>query len=243
MSLRDLLANMRKIILGTGESYHVLNRGVDKRIVFETFDDYNKFQQYLYLFNDANYRNPGTDPLYNEVLLAGAYDLQHERDPLVSIISYCLLPNHFHLELIQKQDKGIEKFMHKLQMGFARYFNRQNNRRGRLFEAVYLAIHITEDAQYFHLPRYIHCNALDLTSPSWREGRVDDWPVALKQLDNYMWSSHGAYMGRKQDLPIVDMVEVRKIFPTPASYKAFLQEWACRELPCASGLLETGEVT
>ena len=44
---------MRQDPLVEGEFYHVYNRGVDKRSVFVSSDDYNRFKYNLYLSNST----------------------------------------------------------------------------------------------------------------------------------------------------------------------------------------------
>ncbi|MGH7141105.1 MAG: hypothetical protein ACREGH_00525 [Minisyncoccia bacterium] len=43
----------RRHVFAPDEWYHCYNRGVDKRIVFETGRDYERFLETLYLCNDT----------------------------------------------------------------------------------------------------------------------------------------------------------------------------------------------
>lgn len=43
---------MRKVQLAIGESYHIFNRGVDKRVVFANTKDYERFILSMTLMND-----------------------------------------------------------------------------------------------------------------------------------------------------------------------------------------------
>lgn len=220
---------MRKIELVNDGYYHIFNRGVDKRTIFEDQDDYQRFYQSLYLFNDANYSNPGNQPYFNETLLAASDRIQEERDQLIKILAFCLLPNHFHLFVKQIKDNGIAKFFQKLGIGYVGYFNRKVERSGRLFETTYKKVSIDDDAQFMHLPRYIHLNALDLTPWQWRDGLVSDWGAAKQHLANYPWSSHSTYLQQNQRLPVIDEPEIRKIFPRVEDYLEFLKEWSTRD--------------
>ncbi len=140
------------------------------------------------------------------------------------------MPNHFHMLLKQEQDEGMKKFMHKLGMGFANYFNLRHKRSGVLFESAFKAVHIENDSQLWHVPRYIHLNALDLSHSGWREGSVskDDWPLLEQTLDAYPWSSHHVYTGRKQELPIIELSLVAQLFRSPDEYRKCLQDWSGR---------------
>ena len=125
--------------------YHVYNRGVEKRIIFVDDQDYTVFiglmKKYLV----------GSDKLRG----------RHTQKPIgeeVKLLSYCLMPNHFHLLLYQTSESGVTKFMRKLATGYAMYFNDRYNRVGTLFQGRYKASHIDEDAYIQHISRYIHMN-------------------------------------------------------------------------------------
>ncbi len=215
----------RNILLANGEYYHVFNRGVDKRQIFDDAIDYHRFIESLYLFNDVTFRNFGGDPLLRDTILSSHEVFAQDRVPLVDIVSYCLMPNHFHLLLRQRQDDGVSKFLHKLGMGYAKYFNLRNNRKGSLFESTFGAKHVEHESHLIHLPRYIHFNALDLFGIHWRGSRIENWERAFDVLARYRWSSHHEYMGFTNDLPIIDQDAVRDIFKDPADYSTFLREW------------------
>ena len=101
---------IRNITFSNDEYYHVFNRGVDKRVIFNTKEQQYFFFRRLFLLNTtntskliANQRSRRKD---KEIIANG--------DQLVSIVAYCLLPNHFHLSLKQKVDNGISQYMQRL---------------------------------------------------------------------------------------------------------------------------------
>jgi REP element-mobilizing transposase RayT len=77
---------------------------------------------------------------------------------LVSIISYCLLPNHFHLILKQEVEGGISKFMQKLGTSYARYFNEKYERSGSLFQGKFKATIIRSEYGLPTLTTYVNLN-------------------------------------------------------------------------------------
>ena len=105
--------------------YHVYNRGVDRRVIFCDDADFHRFYQSAYLFSDRNYSHPGGNSIDKDVLLSGAEVYALDRDPLVSVAAFCLMRNHFHMLLRQRHPKGISRFLHRLGMGCANYFNRK----------------------------------------------------------------------------------------------------------------------
>lgn len=122
---------MRKQPLVTGEYYHIYNRGVDKRDIFNSKKDVERFIESVSEFNQTN-------PI---VSLANLRKTQIESkplsEPLVAIVAICLNPNHFHFVLKQLKDGGIAKFMQKLQGGYTYFFNVKNSRTGSLFQGTF----------------------------------------------------------------------------------------------------------
>lgn len=219
---------MRNIQFANGEFYHVFNRGVDKRQIFMDEDDYQRFYESLYLFNDDNYESPGSS-LGRQSLLSRDRIMGYSRDVLVEILSFVMIPNHFHFLLRQSKENGISRFMQNVGKGYAQYFNRKYNRSGALFESKYKAVHIGKDAQFYHLPRYIHLNALDTTQLNWRDGLVEDWRKAEQFLNSFPWSSHHIFMNRRQQLPVIKEDFIWNNFSDTSLYIKYLQEWTGRE--------------
>lgn len=169
------------------EFYHVLNRGVDKRVVFNNKQDYVRFERNLQLLNTSD-DAPTNDWTIRKRMLAKA------QNKLVTIHAYCLMPNHYHLLLSPLTDNGISLFMKKINMGYARYFNEQNDRSGSLWQGKYKSILIDNQAHLNYIPFYIHLNALDLTLPQWREGKASSFKKAMDHLNAYRWSSHEKFL-------------------------------------------------
>lgn len=219
---------MRKEQFVNGHYYHVFNRGVDRRILFLDRYDYERFYESIYLFNDSNYRHEGGRITRKLDRLARLLETGLDRKPLVRIVAYCFLPNHFHVFLEQLQENGIQTFFHRLQMGYAHYFNLRHRRSGGLFENPFQAVLIEDEAHFQHLSRYIHLNALDTSPIKWREGEVTDWNIAEDALDRYPWSSHHVYLGHDEEYPVVDREIVTRLFSSPDDYLKFLKGWSGR---------------
>lgn len=149
---------MRKTQFANGEFYHIYNRGVDKRSIFQDKKDQQRFFDSLIQFNTIEpigsiYENQFNRP---KLQLGGrASKLQQK---LVNIVSYCLNPNHYHFLLEQVSENGIQKFMHRLGTGYTRYFNDKNKRSGVLFQGKYKSIHITSNDYLLRLSSYINLN-------------------------------------------------------------------------------------
>jgi len=176
-----------------GEYYHVFNRGVDRRSLFESDIDRANF-----------YRR----------LLKG---VPGKRQGLVDLVSYCLMDNHYHLLLRQREDGGVSKFMHALGMGYSHYFNKTHGRVGKLFESTFRAVHIKSEAHYMHITRYIHLNTLDKYLPGWRVAGVKDVDVAMGYIEKYRWSDFGNKRWPKDF--------ILSLFLSMQEYRRFMVEW------------------
>lgn len=200
-------ARMRKTPLSIGEYYHVYNRGVDKRIIFTSAADHERFITLLYACNGTRGFDLDEQGKTINKLLENNFD---RGEPLVSVCSYVLMPNHFHLYLKEIQEKGISRFMHKLGIAYTAYFNKKYKRTGSLFQGAFRAEHASRDPYASYIASYIHLNPIKLIEPNWKETGIKNRVQAEAFLDNYEYSSYPDYRGKdrvegrvlsKQDLP------------------------------------------
>jgi REP element-mobilizing transposase RayT len=172
-----------------GEWYHCYNRGIDKRIVFNSPEDFERFVQLLYLANDSRHidrENTRRMPL--EAVLA----LPRE-EPLVTIGAWCLMNNHFHLLLQEKTKDGISKFLHKIGTGYTKYFNLKNERIGNLMVKPFRSKHVADDRYFRRVVSYIHLNPAELFERGWKKGAVKDPGLLKEKVLAYPYSSLGDY--------------------------------------------------
>lgn len=200
----------------TGEIYHIYNRGADKRDIFLDDNDYKRFIRGLLLFNNKN-----------AVSLRALKESNTEVAPpkpdekLVSVLAYCLMPNHYHLLVQETEKNGITRFMRKLGTGYTMYFNTRNERNGVLYQGQFKSVLIDKDSYLQYIPHYIHLNPLDLIM-SWREGEVDPKKATLF-LDSYKWSSYAHYVKRKPNL-VLDTDSIQELYKLK-EYWNDLFEW------------------
>lgn len=185
-----------------GGIYHILNRGVEKRAIFLKNQDYARFVLALEFFNSQEnielwglfHRTKGKDP---HLIAKRIKQWRGKgRQPIVELMAFCLMPNHFHLIIREQQSDGIIRFMRKLG-GYANYFNRQCERSGPLFQGRYKAIEVKDIEQLQTLFAYVHANPMELWEPGWKEFKVKNPKQALTKLKEYRWSSWPDYIGKK----------------------------------------------
>src|SRR3989344_8588607 len=95
---------MRKTQFAEGEYYHIYNRGVDKRSIFNNREDVERFLQCMREFNVIEPIGSLYENSFKHNQLGGsASKLRDEEanEPLVQFIAYCLNPNHYHFLLKQ----------------------------------------------------------------------------------------------------------------------------------------------
>jgi len=170
----------RKIQFTVGEYYHVFNRGVDKRIIFNTKEQQLFFFHRLRLLNTSNCRkyiaNQRSRFKTKEIIASG--------DKLVSIVAYNLLPNHFHLLLRQELDDGVSRFMHRLSTSYTMHFNQLEERSGALFQGRYKATHLKGDLALPILSAYVNLNH--------KHHKIDPTKSLVKSsLDEYINQERG----------------------------------------------------
>lgn len=137
--------------------YHLYNRGIDRQDIFRDGQDYSTF-----LFNLSRYLSPFDDLAKEGFKKDRPSVSKHKQDmnltSEVSLLAYCLMPNHFHLLVRQNSPNGITKIMRRVCVNYAMYFNKKYGRSGSLFESIYKAVLVETQDQLLHVSRYIHLN-------------------------------------------------------------------------------------
>jgi putative transposase len=155
-----------------GVIFHCLNRGNDRRPVFDDPGDYAAFER----------------------ALAATLDAQ----PGIRLLAYCLMPNHWHLLLWPRRDGELAGFMQRLTTTHVRRWHRHRHSdgRGHLYQGTYKSFPVQDDAHFLTVARYVERNALraNLVARAeawqwgslWRRehgspqerGMLSEWPVA-----------------------------------------------------------------
>ncbi len=171
--------------LVNNEFYHLFNRGVNKQEIFTIKSDYKRAKIYLELYKynyDKHLRYSKLRVLPNDEIMR-RFTAMKNSPRSVDIISYCLMPNHFHLLLRQNTDNGISRFLSNFQNSYARFYNTKYKRIGPLWQGAFKAVHIGSDRQLLHVSRYIHLNPY---SSALVKG--------IETLLDYQWSSFPEYV-------------------------------------------------
>lgn len=206
----------------SGEYYHVYNRGTDKRLIFTTSSDRERFLALLYLCNSEKTMHVSD---YQGSTLPKLLELERG-EPLVDICAYCLMPNHFHLLVRELAANGISRFMQKLGNGYTGYFNKRFERSGGLFQGKFKAEHAGDDRYLKYLISYIHLNPVKLLEPTWKETGIQDRAAAEMYLQKYPYSSFHDYCGiERSESRILNTLALPAYFETPKDFQTNVLEW------------------
>jgi len=132
------------------EIYHVLNRANGRAEIFNKDKDYEAFELIL---KEAKERS------------------------LMKILSYCLMPNHWHFILCPKNDGDLNKFMQWLTLTHTQRWHEHYHLvgYGHLYQGRYKSFLIQRDEHFLQVASYVERNAL-------RTGLV-------KKAEDWRWSS------------------------------------------------------
>jgi putative transposase len=211
----------RKINLAQGEFFHLYNRGVDKRVIYNSKVDYRRFLELLYLCNSSEAVSlRDVHQNYNSI-----FDFDRG-DPLVAIGAYCLMPNHFHILATPLVEGGVTTFMGKIGTGYSMYFNKKHERTGALFQGRFKSQHADTDEYLKYLYAYIHLNPVKLIDPTWKEVGIKDAAKSFDFAASFQYSSLPDYLGKsREEKAIISPAVFPEYFQTPMTHKNELFEW------------------
>jgi putative transposase len=127
--------------------FHVLNRAVQNLVSFQQASDYEAF---LRLLREAQKRIA------------------------MRILTYCIMPNHFHMVLWPEEDNSLSAFMQWMTATHVRRWRNWNGTTGRgaLYQGRFKAFPVQKDDHFLRVCRYVERNPLRARLVA----RAEDWP-------------------------------------------------------------------
>ena len=176
----------RTVPLANGEYYHIINRGVARVPIFLNARDYQRFMKTFNYYMDGR--------VITRYSLSDKEFKFNPGNQIIDIVSFCLMPNHFHFLLKQNEDDGIRNFVRKTTNSYAKYFNIKRKRKGPLFEGTFKAERLPTDAQLKHIFASIHLEPASLITENWKELDVSAISSIAKKMSDYRYSSLAEYI-------------------------------------------------
>ncbi len=164
-----------------GQYYHVFNRGANREPIFACQENY------IFLLRQIKHFLP---------------------DHPLTMIAYCLMPNHYHFLIRVENDNALSPFIQRLFNSYSQAYNRQQNRSGTLFEGRVKSKLVERDGYLIHIARYIHLNPV-------QAGLVEnpeDWP----------YSNYREWIGLRKGA-LFDSEFVYEIFSSSKDYRVFVR--------------------
>lgn len=208
----------RKIKISIGEVYHIYSRGVDKRIIFLSIKDKERFIKLLYLCNS---KDKFKFDHYKKLPLSKIPPPER----IVAVGAYCLMNNHFHILVKEITENGISTFMEKLLTAYSMYFNKKYRRSGALFEGRFKARHVDKDNYLRYLYCYIHLNPIKFVDSDWQNNELVIDDKFRDFLDGYYFSSYFDYKGQDRE---EGLILSRQDFPDyfqRISFEKIVKNW------------------
>jgi REP element-mobilizing transposase RayT len=173
-------------------------------------------EQYYHIYNrGARHGSIFREP--TNYLFVIARTKQYAKALSVSVIAYCLMPNHYHFLVRQNGDTAAGLLPKRVFNSYTKAYNKRYEQSGTLFEHRYQVRAILNFTHLLHLCRYIHANPV-------RDGLVADpadWPYS-----NYL-----EWIGERTGT-LVDRESIHDRFGDGADYKSFVLDYLCsRSLP------------
>ncbi len=179
----------RHDVFFNGGIYHIFNKTIDNKLIFTP----DLCQEFINTF--CYYRSSLSSKLRYSLLKQLPKDIYKSRWDevfyhkyfIVDILSFCLLPNHYHFLIKQLKEKGVIRFMANISNSLTRYFNIKNKRKGPIFLPQFRSKKIVSQEHLIYVSRYIHTNSYAHNAVKNMED-IFDYPYS--SIESYITSTN-----------------------------------------------------
>jgi putative transposase len=174
------------------EIYHVLNRANARMTIFDKDKDFKEFEE---IIKEAKEKHP------------------------IRILSYCLMPNHWHFILYPENDGDLNRFMHWVTLTHTQRWHAHNNSigYGHLYQGRYKSFLIQKENYFLQAVSYVERNAMRANlvekaedwrwSSLWRrehgtleqKSLLSAWPIDIPE--NYL-----DYVNRQESKKVLEFI-------------------------------------
>ncbi len=210
---------VRKGPLVTNQIYHVMSKSIAGYQIFNSKYDYDYFLKALRYFtlrippNKFSYFMKRSGAVQENGFESAVESLAKEQGTLVSVISFCIMPTHFHIVIKQDVDGGISDMMRRALNAYTRYFNIKHNRYGPLWTGRFKSVRIENDEQLLHITRYVFLNPVTAN--------------LVKKAEDWHYSSYKEVVDNNSvDCPWTRSSFNKLIRMSPSEYRSFCEDQA-----------------
>ncbi len=170
-----------------GEYYHLYNRGAHRLSIFR------EPENYLFVIRKLK---------------------QYAQEFRLTVIAYCLLPNHYHFRIRQDGESRAGLLPQRVFNSYSKAYNRRYDHQGTLFESNYKVKAVESETQLLNLCRYLHANPV-------LHGIVE-------HLEAWPYSNYQEWIGERGG-SLVDRDLIAIYFETPAVYRAYVADYLAEQ--------------
>ncbi len=193
-----------------GSYVHVLKRGARGLPITRDEKDKWRFVRLLYYMNDE-FKDDFWERNTTELEIFERPETWPDQKPLVKILAWTLMPNHFHLLLQEISHGGVTKFLQKLCGSMSMSFNSKYKERGSIFQGAYKSKTVGEDRYLRWLASYIMVKNVFELYPGGLEATADNFEKAWVWANQYKFSSFVNY-AQKSDSTILQKDILGELF-------------------------------
>lgn len=165
-----------------GSYYHIFNRGANRQAIFKEKSNYIFVLQNLKKYSNA----------LN-----------------VSVIAYCLMPNHYHLLVRQDGENPTGLLPQRIFNSYTKAYNHSYSHTGTLFEGRFKIKQVLDDSHLVYVCKYIHLNPI-------KAGLVE-------KPEEWNFSNYREFLGPRQET-LFDQKFFDEYFDNAEDYLAFVNE-------------------
>jgi len=188
----------------SGQIFHVFNKSIANFGIFKDEFNTDRFIKTLEYYNNSSKKQSFSDLLrrkqykYNNLL---AFNTNN----IVKYISFCIMPDHYHLLIKLIIDNALSKYIGDVENSFSRFFNLKFKRKGPIWQSRFKSVLINSSNQLLHVSRYIHLNPVT----SYIVNKPADWS----------WSSYNYLINSQTHLINLKEITLNK----PNEYRKFVE--------------------
>ncbi len=184
-----------------GSYLHVIQRGTRGVVIAPSGREKQRFIENLFYLNSTQPSRDWELSVGHEMKLCWQNSWK-KREPIVQVLAWTLMSNHFHLILREEIEGGVAKFMQRLCGSMTKYFNALHNEQGSLFQGSYKARSIDSDEDLRYVSAYVMGKNVFEILPGGIPAAVASFNQSWDQALEYPYSSLREY-ARWQSSPIM----------------------------------------
>jgi len=180
---------MREKQFVEGEYFHIFNKSIAGFGIFKDPVNATRFVNVLDYYNNLIVVESFSKAVRSKLFIPQNL-LYPKENRLLKFISYCVMPDHYHLVVKILKSHLLFKYINDIENSYTHYFNLKFDRIGPLWQTSFKALRIISNEQLLHVTRYVHLNPTSsnlVDKPEeWDHSSYRDFITDERILNNYI---------------------------------------------------------